>query len=207
MDGVLADTEPVNKRALTAMLASRGVVLREDEHDNLVGLSNQAIWEWLIARFALTTTTATLTDEYVREVVPRIQREVVPGPGVVELVARLSASGVRLGLASSSPRDAIDAVLATLGLSQAFGVIVCDADVMEGKPAPDLFLLAAARLDADPARCVVIEDSLHGIEAARAAAIPAVALRTRYNANVALRAQIVVDSLESLLETDELTGA
>jgi HAD superfamily hydrolase (TIGR01509 family) len=199
MDGVLADTEPVNQRALTAVLANRGAELRAEEYGHLIGLSNQASWDWLIARFALETTAATLADEYVRDLVPRVRKDVDAGPGVLELVSGLRANGISLGLASASPRGAVDAVLAKLGLNDAFSVVVCDSDVKAGKPAPDLFLLAAARLGADPANCLVIEDSLHGIEAARAAGIPAVALRTRYTADSVLDARIVVDSLECLL--------
>lgn len=199
MDGVLADTEPMNQRAQDEVLARHGVSLTDAEYAALIGLSNAATWRWLIDRFDLPGTGAALAAEYVAALRPAIAGGLHPAAGVVELIGQLSAAGTHLGLASSSPRGAVDAVTDALGLGGAFEVVVCDQDVAHGKPAPDLFLLAAQRLRVAPARCVVIEDSLHGIEAAAAAGMTAIALRTRYNGGARLEAPHVVDSLTELV--------
>ncbi|HEX6140267.1 MAG TPA: HAD family phosphatase [Candidatus Limnocylindria bacterium] len=199
MDGVLADTEPMNQRAQDEVLARHGVSLTDAEYATLIGLSNGATWRWLIDRFGLSGTPAALAAEYVAALRPAISEGLHPAAGVVELIAQLTDAGTRLGLASSSPRGAVDAVTEALGLSGAFGAVVCDEDVTNGKPAPDLFLLAAARLSVAPERCVVIEDSLHGLEAAAAAGMTAIGLRTRYNRAARLKAPHVVESLAELI--------
>jgi HAD superfamily hydrolase (TIGR01509 family) len=199
MDGVLADTEPLNQRALEAVLGLRGARLSAEELAALIGLSNDATWRGIVDRFALAETPRALEDEYVRALAPIVASDAVPGPGVSELVGALAADGIGLAIASSSPRAAVDAVLAALELDEAFAVVVSDELVARGKPAPDIFLLAARELGVDPGRCVVIEDSLHGLEAARAAGMTSIGVRTRYNAAWTLDAQLVVDSLEELL--------
>ncbi|MEO8470271.1 MAG: HAD family phosphatase [Chloroflexota bacterium] len=197
MDGVLADTEPSNEKAIAVVLSGRGGVLSDREYGALVGQSNDESWAWLIDRFGLTDEVAQLQSEYVRAVLPLLGTT-RPGPGVMPLVEGLRAAGTRLALASSSPRAAIEAVLGALGLSEAFEAVVSGEDVAAGKPAPDIFLRAAAELQVSPRQCVVIEDSPHGLEGARRAGMHTIALRTRYTAGMELLADIVIDSLETL---------
>lgn len=198
MDGVLADTEPRNEQALATVLARRGARMTEDEYRGLVGQSNETSWAWMARRFGLTDATADLQDEYVREVLPLLST-LPPSPGVGALVGDLRAAGIRLAVASSSPRPAVEAVLGALGLASAFDVVVSGEEVTAGKPAPDIFRLAAERLDVAPSQCLVIEDSPHGLEAARRAEMRTIALRTRYTSGQALRADVVIDSLEEIV--------
>ena len=201
MDGVLADTEPINEQALAAVLARRGASLTEEEYRGTVGQSNDTSWAWMIERFGLTDTAAVLEQEYECELLPMVSAGVVPSAGVVELVGELRASGIRLAVASSSPRVAVGAVLGALGLTRAFDVVVTGEDVAAGKPSPDIFRLASERLGVTPAECLVIEDSPHGIEAAHRAGMSSVAVKTRYIPRDALRADLVIDSIERLLGT------
>jgi HAD superfamily hydrolase (TIGR01509 family) len=97
------------------------------------------------------------------------------------LIVGLKMRGFPLALASSSPRAVVDAMLEELGLAGSLDVVVTGDDVDRGKPDPDIFLLAARRLGVDPAECLVFEDSLHGIKAARTAGMTPVAVRTREN--------------------------
>ena len=198
MDGVLADTEPINERASAAVLARRGASLTEYEYRILAGRSNDASWEWIIERCGLIDSKATLAQEYVRELLPRLSG-LRPGPGVHELVNRLRVSGIHLAVASS-PRAAVDAVLNALGLAHGFDAVVTGDDVSHGKPSPDIFRLASERLGVGPGECVVIEDSPSGLEAAARAGMRAVALETRYIPREALTANLVVNSIERLLE-------
>lgn len=197
MDGVLADTEPQNEQALATVLARRGAQMTEDEYRGLVGQSNDASWAWLTERFGLIEAPADLQDEYLREVLPLLVT-VLPSPGASTLVGDLRTAGIRLGVASSSPRPAVEAILGALGVAGSFDVVVSGGEVTAGKPAPDIFLLAAARLNAPPGQCVVIEDSPHGLEGARRAGMRTIALRTRYTTGQELRADVVIDSLEEL---------
>jgi HAD superfamily hydrolase (TIGR01509 family) len=106
----------------------------------------------------------------------RVRRAVEARPGAVELVERLRQTDVRLGLASNSPRVLVDDALRSAELTDAFDVIVTSDDVAHAKPAPDLFLLAAERLELAPAECLVFEDSPNGALAALAAGMRAVLL-------------------------------
>jgi HAD superfamily hydrolase (TIGR01509 family) len=152
----------------------------------------------MIERLGLLDTAETLHREYVAEVLPRLVK-ITPSPGAVDLVEELSRSGLRLAVASSSPRRVVDRVLAKLGLARAFAVVVSGDDVAAGKPAPDIFLLAAARLRPRPANCLVIEDSPNGLEAARRAGMGTVAVRTAYIPSDLLSADLIVDTIEELL--------
>jgi HAD superfamily hydrolase (TIGR01509 family) len=202
MDGVLADTEPFNERALGVVLARRGASLSGIEYQGLVGQSNEASWVWMIAHFRLTESLVDLGHEYERELLPQLA-EVVPSPGAMELIHDLRSSGIRLAVASSSPRVIVDTILERLGMTHAFDVVVTGKEVAVGKPAPDIFRLAAERLGVAPADCVVIEDSAHGLEGARRAGMHTIALKTAYQQSDSLRADVIVDSLESLVDSGE----
>ncbi len=95
-------------------------------------------------------------------------------PGAARLLAALDAVGVPYALVTASSRAIMDAVLKVTGLS--FGVTVCGQDVRRGKPDPEPYLLAAARLGVPPSGCVVLEDSPTGIAAARAAGCAVIAV-------------------------------
>ena len=89
-------------------------------------------------------------------------------PGLFELLDVLEERGIPRIVASSSPRSMILQNLSTTGAGRYFAQVVCGADVEHSKPAPDIFLLAASRLGVDIHRCLVLEDSLNGLRAARA---------------------------------------
>lgn len=199
MDGVLADTEPINERAMAAVLARRDAHPSHEEYVSLIGMANDASLQWFIDRFGLDTSIEELAADYEREIVPRLAAEAVAAPGALSLLSSLLGSGVRLAVASSSPRRAVDALLAAIGVAAMFDVVVSGEEVENGKPAPDIFLRASRDLEVEPGDCVVIEDSPFGIEAARRAGMVAVALRTQYTSGVSVAADLVIDSLERLI--------
>jgi HAD superfamily hydrolase (TIGR01509 family) len=96
-------------------------------------------------------------------------------PGALDAVHRM-AGRFTLGLASSSNRELIDAVLAAGGIGGLFGATVSSEEVARGKPSPDVYLEAARRIGADPADCVAVEDSHNGIRSAKAAGMTCIAI-------------------------------
>jgi HAD superfamily hydrolase (TIGR01509 family) len=121
-------------------------------------------------------------------------------PGVAELVAELATAGIPLGVASSSSRGWLEVNLDRLGLIGHFGTLV-GADVVGGigKPAPDVYLRACADLGAEPRRTVAVEDSAHGVTAAKAAGMPAVAVPSQITRhNDFGHADLVVESVAAL---------
>jgi beta-phosphoglucomutase len=120
-------------------------------------------------------------------------------PGAAELINALHEAGFGVAVGSSAPRENVDAAIHRLGARKGFDTAVCGSDVKQGKPDPQIFLLAAARLGVPPARCVVIEDAPVGITAAAVAGMACVGLASTGRTHEVLReAQFVVDSLREL---------
>jgi len=127
------------------------------------------------------------------------KRGVQPLPGVREWLAVLAAAGIPCGIGSSTARANIDLSLEFVGVAAAFQAIVTAEDVTQGKPAPDVFLTVATRLGASPERCVVFEDALAGLEAARRAGMVRVGVATTHPPEMlAPHADFVVRRLDEL---------
>lgn len=97
-------------------------------------------------------------------------------PGVRDAIEACTARGLALGLATSSPFSLIDAVLESIGAEQSFDVVCSAVNEEFGKPHPAVYLTAARRLNVDPEKCLVIEDSIFGVEAGKAAGMRVVAV-------------------------------
>jgi HAD superfamily hydrolase (TIGR01509 family) len=118
-----------------------------------------------------------------------IDAELRPFPDALAALEALRADGIPVAVASSSPRERLDRTLAGAGLS--FGVTVAGDEVEHGKPAPDMFLAAAARLGVEPARCVVVEDSGPGVAAGVAAGMPTLGIQREAHADLSAADAIV----------------
>jgi HAD superfamily hydrolase (TIGR01509 family) len=127
-------------------------------------------------------------------------------PGAVAAVRGLAATGTPIAVASSSHRAVIDAALGSLGIAGLFQVVVASDEVAHGKPAPDVYLLTARKLGVDPGSCLVVEDSLNGVLAGRAAGMT-VALVPNASVPPAPGAREAASLiLTSLAELDPLPG-
>jgi len=119
---------------------------------------------------------AAFWEEYSAALFALIDGELVAFDDALATVAELRARGVAVAVASSSPRARLDRTLRRAGLAEAFGVSVAGDEIEHGKPAPDMFLAAAAKLGIEPAACAVIEDSAPGVAAGLAAGMRTVAI-------------------------------
>lgn len=178
MDGTLFDTEPVYFEAYRHAFAAQGGELTGEVYfSKLMGLANNAIESNLAAMapagFDMRKFRKAWKAKW-RALLAAGPLEVLPG--VKELLERLLEEGIRIGLASSSDREDIGLSLESAGLVPHFPVIAAGDEVKAGKPAPEVYLLACERLGVEPRACVAIEDSAHGIEAARAAGLRVVAV-------------------------------
>ena len=166
-DGVLVDSEPISMAVLVEMIGEAGGRIDEDEaYDRFLGKSLSSICEILSADFGLRMQAIHL--EAMRErLYTRFAQELQPVPGVKDAVEALAMARC---VASSSQPERIRLSLTVTGLIEVLGEhIFSSTMVRHGKPAPDLFLHAAEAMKTVPGDCVVIEDSLAGISAARAA--------------------------------------
>jgi HAD superfamily hydrolase (TIGR01509 family) len=176
MDGVLADTEPLHVRAWDITLAGIDPATVAHERGQLAGMSSPEIAQELRKIFNLPISVEELVERKRGVFRGLIEPGVTPFAGLHEELARWRQRP--LALATSSARRETSLMLSGLGFDGWFDpVITCD-DVTRAKPAPDCYSLAIRRLGQRPEDCVVIEDTLHGIQAARAAGAGVVAVAT-----------------------------
>ncbi|TCL68500.1 HAD superfamily hydrolase (TIGR01509 family)/HAD superfamily hydrolase (TIGR01549 family) [Hydrogenispora ethanolica] len=172
-DGVLVDSEPVSCAASILTLREYGVVTDAAEMELMIGKSYQTMLEFYEERdrrsFDLAEFTQRVEQNYFT-----LAEALQPMPGVAGLLAALTERGIPLAVASSGGCRKIEFSLEKTGLRPYLPVICSAVDVAHGKPEPDLFLYAAERLEQPPARCIVVEDSIYGIIAAKRAGMLAV---------------------------------
>lgn len=197
MDGTLVDSEKVWAEVQIELLGSLGVIWTVEDCMQLVGSDlRDAVKVWMGRIPDGVITADELATRMFGEVIEALRREVEFRPGAVELLRALRKAEVPCALVSASYRQMIDAVLTHLP-ADPFDVIVAGDEVVNGKPHPEPYLTAAAKLGVDPAQCVVIEDSNTGTEAGTAAGAYVVAVPQWVTIPEAPR-RLVVDSLEPL---------
>ena len=202
MDGVIADTAPHHLIAWQDTFARRGVDFSDEDFRHSFGIRNDAI----IKRFLGETTTdeeITAIAEEKEAAYRRITgRNIRPLPGALELLKAIYDEGIKMAIASSTPPENAQLVLGSLGIVNLFQAIVTSRDVTEGKPSPQVFLVAAQRLKVEPANCVVIEDAVAGVRAAKSAGMGCLAVTNTHPRAKLGEADLVVDSLEAVIVKD-----
>jgi HAD superfamily hydrolase (TIGR01509 family) len=201
VDGVLIDSEPVWERVRRNFVATRGGRWPDDAQDRMMGMSTAEWSAYLSEDFGLRGLSAQQVAELVTAAMAAEYAARLPLlPGAVAAVRGLSARWP-LAVASSAPKSLIDAVLDASGLRPAFAAAVSSEEVARGKPAPDVYLEAAARLGVPPAACAAVEDSSNGLRSAAAAGLAVIAVpRPEYPpaADALRQARVVLDSLTEL---------
>jgi len=177
-DGVVVDSSSHHERSWEILAAQRALPLPADHFKRGFGKKNNVIIPDLgwAADPAAVDALAHEKEEIYRDLVR--QHGIEPLPGVRSLLAALENDGIPRAIGSSTERANLDLLLDLMDLRRFFGVIVSGEEVVHGKPDPSIFLLAARRLGVAPASCVVLEDALVGIEAARRAGMPVLAVAT-----------------------------
>jgi beta-phosphoglucomutase family hydrolase len=177
-DGVVVDSSAHHERSWEILAARRGLPLPPDHFKRGFGKKNNIIIPELgwAADPDEVDALAREKEEIYRDLVR--QHGIQPLPGVRHLLEGLRAEATPCAIGSSTERANLDCLLDLMDLRKFFRVIVSGDEVVHGKPDPAIFLLAAGRLGAAPARCVVIEDALVGIEAARRAGMSVLAVAT-----------------------------
>ena len=172
LDGLLIDSEPLWRRAEIEVFATVGVALTEPECHQTTGLrTDQVAAYWLERRPWDTehTPAAEIASSIDWRVIELIGECGAAKEGVAHAIDFMRSRRLRLALASSSTMPVIEAAIDRLGISEAFEVVHSADAEARSKPAPDVYLGAARRLAVEPARCIALEDSVPGVEAAKAA--------------------------------------
>ncbi len=174
-DGVLIDSEIIAARAQSRALAEHGIAITPQEAARrFAGIPDADMWQTLQDENA-----RVLPEDFPRQYADRLQdtfrQELRALPGVRETLAALRLRGIEYCVASSSTPPKLEAALKLVGLWDAFAPhVFSTAQVAHGKPAPDVFLFAARQMRTAILECVVVEDSVPGVRAARAARMRAV---------------------------------
>lgn len=208
-DGVVIDSSRHHEESWNRLAREEGRILPSGHFLKGFGMKNEAI---IPAILGWTQDESEITRLSLRKEV--LYREIIrewgiePLPGVRPFLEALAAAGIPRVIGSSTHRLNIVTSLELLGLSGYFtratpsDLIVSAEDVKRGKPDPEVFLLAAARIGAEPARCVVFEDAPMGIEAALAGGMRAVGVASTHGAQVLSKAHRVVRRLDELSPAD-----
>jgi len=178
LDGVIVDSEQVWDEVREQLARERGGRWHDRAQADMMGMSSVEWSRYMHDVIGLSEPPEEINAEVVRRMRDRYARDLPVIRGAADAVRRLAGS-YRLGVASSSNRPLIDAVLAATGLADVFEVTVSSEEVERGKPAPDVYLEAARRLGVEPERAAAIEDSANGIRSAHAAGIRVMAIPNR----------------------------
>lgn len=207
-DGVLVDSEAIGCRVLAEILQGHGVACdAPGVHRRFVGRNLPSIVRILAAEDGWTAPADFPTE--VREATLAALRAegVQPVPGIVAALDAIAAAGLATCVASSGRFEKMRLTLGLTGLLPRFeGRLFSAHQVAEGKPAPDLFLFAAASLGVAPADCVVVEDAMAGLEAARRAGMRAIAYTADPWSDRAAMAALAWRSIDDMAELPKLLG-
>ncbi|MCC6729454.1 MAG: HAD family phosphatase [Chthonomonadales bacterium] len=198
LDGVLIDSSSFHRESWTKLGSEIGFQMTDAVFWETFGMPNRQIFPLLFGR-ALPEAEASALSERKEELFRALARGRLQAlPGAIDLLRSLKESGFRLALGSSTPRSNVDVILETLGVACLFDGTVTADDVTHGKPNPEVFLTAAARVAVPPERCVVVEDAVVGVEAARAAGMRCLAVTTTHPAERLAAADRIVAGLAGL---------
>lgn len=203
MDGVLCDSESLINLAAVRMFQERGLTVQPEDFLPFVGAGENRYLGGVAEKY-----THALDIPEAKKRTYEIYLSLVPErlqafPGAVDLVSACRAAGWKIAIASSADRIKVEANLRKIGLPpENWDVIVTGEDVAARKPAPDIFLDAARKLGLAPAACVVVEDAVHGIEAAKAAGMRCVAVAQTFPAEQLGAATLVRPTVKEVTVND-----
>jgi HAD superfamily hydrolase (TIGR01509 family) len=206
-DGVIANTEPLHFATFRRVLAERGISLDEEEYyREFLAYDDRGAFERIYAKRQVP-----LAEDEIPQLIERKASFIEPlmherlelFPGAVEFI-RSAARSVPIAVASGALRREVDLVLRFGSILDEFITVVAAEDVSNGKPHPEPFQEALARINATlssditPEQCLVVEDSFHGINAANAAGMICMAITNSYEPERLVAAELVVTTLEGL---------
>jgi HAD superfamily hydrolase (TIGR01509 family) len=200
LDGVIVDTEEVWDQERRAYAAAHGGTWRDGATEAMQGMSSAEWAAYLHDELGAAGEPRAIARAVGAAVVARVRHDLPLLPGAVDAIRGLAARWP-LAVASSANREVIDAVLDGAGVTACFAASVSSEEVARGKPAPDVYLEAAARLGADPSACAAVEDSSNGLRAAHAAGMRVIATPNRAYPpapDALALADVVVDGLREV---------
>lgn len=176
MDGVIVDSEPLHLLAYQKFFEEYGVRYTAEQNAEFLGTKDVSMASVLIERYALPHTPQSLVKAKEEILLKLIMDQAVERPGLQDVLSKAHQAGLPMAIASSATLPTIQLVVDRLSIRHHFKTLTSGDEVVHGKPAPDVFLLAAERLGVVPKNCLVIEDTLNGMKAAKAAGMMCIAI-------------------------------
>jgi HAD superfamily hydrolase (TIGR01509 family) len=200
-DGVIADTGELHYRTWARVLAEAGVPFDRETFHRGFGMINSEVLPFWFGRSLDPELVSRIADRKEELFLEAARNTVTLLPGVMHWLTLLESWNVKQAVASSAPLRNIEALTESLGIQRFFDALVSAAG-MPGKPHPAVFLEAARRIGKEAGSCIVIEDSLPGIQAAGRAGMKCIAVTNTHPAEALRGADLVLDSLERLKQED-----
>ena len=199
MDGVIVESESAHIEAEQQTLLKHNVTISADELHKYTGTTAKLMFTELIRKYKLAATFEDMFRQKEDILFKLLEKDAEPTKGVITLLKKLKSKGIKLAIGSSSTKKQIKYVLNKLGIEHFFDSVIGEDDIVHSKPDPEIFLKAAAELDANPSECLVVEDSELGVEAAKRAHMKCVGYRNPNSGNQNLsKADTVTDDFSKL---------
>ena len=198
-DGVILDSSGFHAMSWEILAEERGLPLPEGHFEKGFGLRNETIIPKILKWASEPEEVAELAfakEEAYRSLIRK--NGIEPLPGVKFLLKSLENGGHRFAVGSSTPKENLICAMELLGYQDTFQAILSGDDVTQGKPNPEVFLKAAKAIHCEPSNCVVFEDALPGIEAAKAGGMKVVGVATTNSLEEIAHADLAVESLEEI---------
>lgn len=203
MDGVLTDSEPLINAAAVAMFAELGLRVQPEDFLPFVGTGEDRYIGGVAEKYQFPITLPAAKKRTYEIYLDLVPQRLQAFKGAVEIVRECRRNGFRVAVASSADRIKIDANLRQIGLPpQEWDAVISAEDATLKKPAPDLFLAAAARLSLHPTHCTVIEDAVNGVQAAKAAGMRCVAVAQTFPPEKLQAADLVRSNIAEVTMAD-----
>lgn len=201
LDGVIADTVAYHYRAWRDVFKERGVAYRQADFMPYFGRRHDTIIKAVLGDLP-PEELDTINEEKQKKFRRLVAQNLRAMPGAIALVKSLHEHGIKQAIASSAVPENIEIIIRGLSIEDCFQAIVHGMEVKEGKPSPQIFLLAAKKLKARPDHCVVIEDAIAGVAAARNAGMKCVAVTNSHPKEALNGADLIVGTLEEIKVSD-----
>jgi len=203
LDGVIADTGDYHYRAWGDIFQEKGVMFTREDFMRHFGQRHDTIIRFALGDDISPEEFEAITERKQQEYRRLVAGNIKPLPGAVELIKSLNEHRIKTAIASSAPLDNIEIIIKGLGIEDCFQAIAWGTEVPEGKPSPQIFLLAAKKLGVEPGNCLVIEDAIAGVDAAREAGMKCIAVTNSHPISSLRKADLIVSTLEAI-DIDDL---
>ncbi len=178
MDGVIVDSEPIHFLTADTVLRKYGKRNSPELNSRFIGVAEDIFWSNVVSVLGIKENYQKLMKDKAREYKKRLSHECASFPGALELIKKLKNEK---GIASSSSREEINIVLTSLGIKDNFSVIVSGDDIEHSKPHPEIYLMVAKKMGETPENCLVVEDAINGVKAAKAAGMTCVGVTNSFS--------------------------